>query len=227
MATQILLLHWKAVRIGLIPFVVAAFALPLIAVQGLGTTGGGALSLDAYRAVAAFQIFMPLFPLLAAAVGATLALSAWNWDHQQGHVYALSLPLRRWEYSLLKLGAGVVLALIPTGALLTGSLLATASVDLPTGLNAYPLDLTLRFLFASLLAYGVLFALASGTTKTATIVLTSLIVLPLVAEGMLGFMANFFPSIDQVSVVEEVFRAIWESPGPLRVFFGNWMLIDV
>ena len=36
MAAQMLFLHWKNVRLGLVPFVVCAFGLPLLALQGAG-----------------------------------------------------------------------------------------------------------------------------------------------------------------------------------------------
>lgn len=224
MAMQILSMHWKAVRMGLIPFVVAAFALPLLSVQGLGANDA---SVDAYRAVQLFELWLPLFPLLASALGATLALSAWNWDHQNDHVYALSLPVSRWEYALLKFGGGVVLAMIPVAAFLGGSLAATASVSLPTGLHAYPVELTLRFLFAALLVYAVFFALAAGTIKTAVIVLSALVAGPLLVDFAMGFLGAYDASLAAFNATEWLLNSLVEAPGPFRVFTGSWMLIDV
>ena len=105
MYQPMLFLHWKQIKVALIPFVIAAFGLPLVAVQGLGgsiemTTAAA----EAYRSVAAYGIWMPAYPLLAGGIGITLALSAWNWDHQLNHVYALSLPISRWRYAALKMG---------------------------------------------------------------------------------------------------------------------------
>lgn len=225
MATQILALHWKAVRIGLIPFIVAAFALPLLSIQGMG--GGPDVAVDAYRAVETFQVWLPVFPLLASGLGIMLALTAWNWDHQGNHVYALSLPVARWEYALLKLGAGTVLALLPVTALLAGCLLASASVSLPAGLNAYPLELTVRFLFATLLTYSVMFALAAGTVRTAVIVMSAVFAVPIVGGVAMEFLANFFPALGQVSLAEIMYNAFVGWSGPFRIFTGNWMLIDV
>lgn len=226
MATQILALHWKAVRLALVPFIVAAFSLPLVSVQGLGPASPSA-SVDAYRAVQATEIWLPLFPLLAAALGSTLALSAWNWDHQQGHVYALSLPVTRWEYALLKLGAGAVLALVPIAAFLIGSLVAAASVSLPTGLHAYPMELTLRFMFATLLVYSIFFALAAGTIRTAVIVLTLVVATPLLGGLVLEFLANLNPELATFSPGSWFYSALVDGPGPFRVFTGSWRLIDV
>lgn len=226
MAMQMLTLHWKSVRLGLIPFVVAAFGLPLLSVQAVGAMGGAA---EPLRIVHAAELWLPLFPALAAGLGITLALSAWNWDHQQDHVYALSLPLKRWEYALLKMGAGVVLALLPTGAFLVGAMIASGSVELPTGLHAYPMALTVRFMFATLLAYTVMFALASGTIRTAILVLSVVFLGPLVADLLVGLAANLYPELDLagVSVVQIFVDAVTEAPGPFRIFTGNWMLIDV
>ena len=40
MARQILYLHWKAIRLGLLPLVIAAFGLPLLTIQGLARPEG-------------------------------------------------------------------------------------------------------------------------------------------------------------------------------------------
>lgn len=118
MFRSLLYLHWKQISLPLIPFILAAYALPLLSVQGLGTPPGMDSSmLEAYRIVAGAEIWLPAFPLLAAFIGITLALSSWNWDHQLGHVHALSLPLPRWRYALLKMGAGATLALLPVAGL--------------------------------------------------------------------------------------------------------------
>ena len=79
------------------------------------------------------------------------------------HVYALSLPLARWEYALLKFAAGVTLVLIPVVALLAGTLLGLAGLDVPDGLHAYPFAFTFRFMLAVLIAYAAAFAAAAFT----------------------------------------------------------------
>ena len=228
MATQILSIHWKAARLLLLPFVVAAFALPLVSVQGLGPGWAGDVSsLFASRLVGTYALWSPLYPLLACAVGAVLALTAWNWDHQQDHVYALSLPVGRGEYALLKLGAGVVLALVPTAAFLAGSLVAAASVDMPAGLNAYPLALTTRFFAATLLIYAFIFALASGTIRTTVTLLGGFLALLLFGSVLMDQLVVFFPSLAQTDVMVLLGETINHPLSPFRVLTGNWMLIDV
>jgi len=86
-------------------------------------------SLDAYRIVSESAIWLPFYPMLALAIGITLALSSWNWDHQLKHVYALSLPVTRLEYSLLKMGAGAALAMLPVIGLWIGAHVASMSLE--------------------------------------------------------------------------------------------------
>lgn len=221
-------MHWKQIRWGLLPFVLAAYALPLIAVQGLGTPPGmESATLEAYRIVGGFQVWLPAFPMLAAAVGIVLALSAWNWDHQLKHVYALSLPVSRWRYATMKMVAGATLTLLPAAGLWIGAHVATAFVELPAGLNAYPNYLALRFLVASLVAYAGFFAMAAGTVRT-TVLVVSLVVALLISGNVLtDFLAGYYPVFYRVNLVEMAFEALMRAPGPFEVFTGNWMLIDV
>ncbi len=228
MYQPMLYLHWKQIRLALIPFVIASFGLPLVTVHGLGTPPGHpGMDTLAYHVVDATRVWMVFYPILAAAIGATLALSSWNWDHQLGHVYALSLPIPRWEYAALKMGAGAMLALLPAGALWVGGLVASASVTLPTGLHAYPTLLAVRFLAATLLAYAVFFALAAGTIRTTVWVVTVVAGL-IVAAGLLnGVLAAYFPTLEHTSLMQMMLHGLSSLPGPLHVFVGNWALIDV
>jgi hypothetical protein len=228
MAQSMLFLHWKQVRMPLVPFVIAAFGLPLMTVQGLGTPPGmAATSLEAYRFVDSVGAWLPFFPLLAAAVGITLALSAWNWDHQLNHVYALSLPLTRTEYALHKMAAGAVLALVPAAGMWLGAHVAAASIVLPSGLHAYPNALAIRFLMATLLTYAVFFALASGTIKTTLWVVTAIVSFFVV--GTLGseLLAPYVRVFASTNIVQEVVTWVTHAPGPFEVFTGSWSLIDV
>lgn len=228
MYKSMLFLHWKQIRHGIALAAVAAFSLPLLAVEGLGTPPGmESASLDAYRFVAGFESWLAFFPLLALAVGMTSALSAWNWDHQLKHVYALSLPMTRWEYTLHKLLAGMTLCLVPAAGLWIGANLAVSFIELPAGLNAYPNELAIRFLFATLLAYSVLFAMAAGTIKTTVWVVGSMIAFVtfgLIANDVLAESMIYF---QRVNVVQTVIEWLATGPGPFEVFSGNWSLIDV
>jgi len=217
MYQPMLYVHWKQVKLVLAPFALAAFALPLLVIQGLTTAPGGAV---VPVLAATSSPWLPLFPLLAGSLGVVLALTAWNWDHRLGHVYALSLPVARWEYALLKMGAGIVLGLLPTMALWLGAHVAAASVTLPAGLTAYPNQLAIRFFMAMLLAYALFFALGSGTIKTTVWVVTTIFAVLVATQLFPAFTAGS-AALDLVS--EWLVRA----GGPLEVFTGNWSLIDV
>lgn len=227
MVQPMLFVHWKQARLLLVPFVVAAFGLPLMVVQGLGAGGAPEVSLDAYNLLAAYQVWLPFFPLLAASVGAVLALTAWNWDHQLGHVYALSLPVARWEYVMLKMGAGVTLACLPTAALWVGAHLASASVTLPEGLQAYPNQIAFRFFLATLMSYALFFAMGAGTIKT-TVWIVSAVFLFLTGGGVVDLLfATWMPGMEDVNVVNSTLRWLASARGPFAVFTGNWTMIDV
>ena len=223
-----LYVHWKQVRHALAPFVVASFALPLIAVQGLGRPPGTeAVSPEVYQYVTGYQLWLPVFPMLAGSIGVLLALTAWNWDHKLGHVYALSLPIARWEYVLLKMAAGTALGLVPGTAFWLGAHAAAASVSLPVGLNAYPNQLALRFFFGMLLAYAFFFALGAGTIKTTLRVVSAIFVALLAAELLGDLAVLYFSGLQGTSFFELATDWLVEAGGPFEVFVGNWTLIDV
>lgn len=228
MYQPMLSLHWKQAKVALIPFMVASFALPLISVQGLGGTGAtDDPSAFAYQALAGIQGWLPVFPVLAALVGLTLGLTAWNWDHQLNHVYALSLPVPRWQYASLKMGGGVLLTVLPTLSFWVGSHVAVAAIDLPAGLHAYPNALALRFFLASLVTYSVTFAMAAGTVRTTGVLVTAVLLVILLAGSLNDVIHNLVPSLADVNVVEAAVKTLLDRNGPLEVFSGSWMLIDV
>ena len=226
MGAQMLKIHWKASKWILLPCVVAAFGLPLAASRMVWRgqpndwiNPGVVLDLASGYAV--------FFPLLAAMVGAIVALTAWNWDHQTGHVYPLTLPISRSRYAALKFAAGAVILTWPTAMLLVGSAVATGLMDLPLGLNAYPLDLTLRFFLGSLLVYGLFFALAAGRMRTAVIVLGSVVLLGLFGEGLAGFLQASVPALDSTDLWAGVEAAFLGPHGLFGIFADSWTLIDV
>ena len=87
--------HWKVARMPLLLTAVATFTVPLLSVQrwewDLGNWS------DAAMMLAMMQGFAVLYPLLAAVAGLLLAVTAWSKDHRGSHVYALTLPLDRWN----------------------------------------------------------------------------------------------------------------------------------
>lgn len=209
-------LRWS--RLAVAVTAIAAFALPLLTIQGTGMVDPAAWQvtdmLDHIRGWSA------VYPILAAAVGLVFATTAWSADHRTNHVYALSLPLPRWHLVLLRFAAGASLLAIPVFALWIGSLVASTAAVIPQGLHAYPNTLALRFLLSSLVAYAVFFAISAGTTRTAGYVLA-------IIAGLLLVQFVLAAGETDVDVVSPVADRLVSLGGPFEVFTGRWMLIDV
>ena len=231
MFQQILFTQWKSVRSALIPIAIASFGLPLLAVQDLAlpkdlSAGDPIRALQAEFIFDNWQIWLPFFPILAAILGSIFAINAWSADHHAGHIYSLAMPLPRWKYVLWKMGAGTLLLLVPVTFLGVGTLVATGSFDLAEGLHAYPLLFTQRFLMASLLSYGALFAMASGTMRTTVIVMSVCLTVILGGQLLTFYLSELLPAFDW-QLADWFGRVMVEWPGPFEVVFGNWNLIDV
>lgn len=228
MFQQILFTQWKSFRLGLIPFAIAAFGLPLLAVQGLGPVpeGSAGARVGLQYLFDSWQFWLPWFPALAVTVGATAALNAWSWDHKTDHIYALSLPISRPRYAAWKMGAGALLVVVPALGLWLGALAASASIDVPASVNTYPTALAVRFLLASILAYSVFFALAAGTIRTTVIVLSSFAGIIILTAVMTDYASAVVPGF-AFDFNGWFVESLLEWPGPFEVLSGNWSLIDV
>jgi hypothetical protein len=213
MYRMILLTQWKWTRAIVLIATIVGFTLPLASLQSAGGTG------RANDFVARMQVFGVWYALLAASIGLMVALTAWAHDQRGRHVYALSLPVSRAQYVLMRLGAGLSFLLPPTFALLLGALFVSAFGDIPSGLTVYPLALTLRFLFATCVAYTLFFAIASATQKTAGIILGAAATL-LLTQYLFGVLG-----VD-LDVFERVVDVLFRSPGVFSVFSGRWSLVD-
>lgn len=220
-------LHWQSSRWAVGLLALMSFALPLLVVQPIGVVGGSeaqhALALLTWSGNVAV-----LFPALAGFAGVLVALIVWAWDHEEGHVYALSLPLSRARYAFLKGSVGLVFAAVPVVVLGLTSYGALAYSELPGGVNAYPGAMTLRFGLAVLMAYALLFSMAAGTKKTTIRLLLGLTIglalLALSGPPIAKAMGADLSGMDPATWV--LYKSL-EWPTPLKVFTGNWMLIDV
>jgi len=218
MFRAILALQWKWARLVVVTAAVLGFAIPLLAVQGATDASGDPQTVS--QLLAAAQDVGVFFPLLAAAAGLALAVSAWRADHAGRHVYAVSLPVPRWQFVLYRYGAGVLLLLAPVVGVWIGSLVATAGAQLPLGLHAYPHLITLRFLLCGLVAFSLFFAISAGTSRTAGIVLGVLVALVVLQVLFAAFKLD-------VNLLGWVADRLFLWPGPLEIYTGRWSLIDV
>jgi hypothetical protein len=225
MLAQMTFLQWKASRWVLLPFVLICFGLPQL-VLNVATQPRYGEVVTATHVVYRLERWMPLFALLAAIVGFAAALSAWVWDHNARHVYALSLPLRRSQYALLKFGAGATSLLAAVAAVLVGALVAIVVNDIPAGLRAYPVAFTMRFLLATLIAYSLGFALAAGTVRTTVILIIAFLVFLIGGTIATGFIESAL-RIEMFTPLDLLHDAFAQWGGPFNVFGGFWALIDV
>jgi hypothetical protein len=218
MFRAVLYTQWKWSRLIVMLGTVAAFAIPLLSLQGAARGDRGAL--QAQELLRSVQSWGTLYPLLAAALGLLIAITTWAPDHRGRHIHALTLPVPRWQYVLLRFSAGFVLLAAPIAAVLLGAALATATATLPPGLQSYPIALAFRFALAVFVAYAVFFAVSAGTARTAGIILG--VIAAFVLVQVIASIANL--DLDLVSVTQSLLVL---GPGPLAVFTGRWMLIDV
>lgn len=218
MFRQLVYTQLKWSLIALAAALVAAFAIPVLSVQHAGIVNPQAW--DAGTLLGAVRSWGVAYPVLAGAVGLVAALTAWSHDHRGNHVYALSLPVARWRYALLRFAAGVVLIVPVVVALWIGGLAAGSASTIPTGLHVYATALALRFGLATLLAYAAFFAIASGTRRTAAWVLGAIgaLVVVQIVLGAAGVHASFLP---------DALERLYTWPGPFELFTGQWMLINV
>lgn len=217
MFRAVLYSQWKWSRLIVVLGTVAAFAIPLLSLQGAARADRGAL--QAQELLRAVQSWGSLYPLLATALGLLMAIAAWAGDHRGRHIHALTLPLERWRYVLLRFGAGLVLLAAPIAAVLIGSSLAVLTT-LPPGLQAYPIALAVRFAFAVCVAYAVFFAVSAGTARTAGIILG--VIAAVILVQVVANIANI-----DLNLVGAAQTVLLLGPGPLAVFTGRWMLVDV
>jgi hypothetical protein len=218
MFRAILYSQWKWTRLIILLGILAGFALPLLSLQGAARADRGAL--QAQELLRAVQSWGTLYPLLAAALGLLVAVATWAADHRGRHIHALTLPVPRWRYVLLRFAAGMVLLAAPIAAVLVGASLAVMTATIPAGLQGYPIALALRFALAVLVAYAVFFAISAGTARTAGLILG--VMAALVLAQIMASVANI--ELDLLGTLQ---MFLLQGPGPLAVFTGRWMLVDV
>jgi hypothetical protein len=227
MFRAIAFLQWKTSRYVVFLLLPLCVGLPIFFLRlasRLATTdqfGGAALAMLHFIDTTSI-----VFPIVAAATGCALALTAWGWDHRTHHVYALSLPLERWRYAAMKMGAGTLILLVLCGAVLLGSMVAVLITPLPDGIHGYPLAFAVRFLFAALICYAITFAFAAGTTRTTVRVFAAFFIVFILGSVVteIAGQALGTPIRSPAALLGE---ALVTWPGPFNVFGGSWMLVDV
>lgn len=216
MFRAVLMSFWRESRLAVVLLAGIAFSAPLLSLRGAWTSDPW----TAWDVLGAAARWSPGYPVIALAAALALAAGAWWPDHRTKHVYALTLPLARSRYLLLRYCAGLALLLAIGTSLLVGALLATLRITLPPLLRAYPVGLTLRFCLAGLTAYTLLFALSGITPRMARLIVAvscALVIVTVAAELLsLGW-----------NPIASVVDALLGPYSPLSIFRARWMLIDV
>jgi len=220
MYRQVLLAQWNASRQAVLTFFVLGFALPLVAVY-FGTSGVAATSGQVGGWLRGAERVGALLPILALFVGVFLGMASWAPDHLGRHVYALSLPLPRWQFVLLRFQAGLTLLAAPVAGVLLGSVTASMAVTLPAGIHAYPIALTVRFALAALLCFAIFFSISIATKRMV------LSVLGVLGGVLLTDLLYNLVADSSTSVTVALFQALTTWPGPLAILMGRWALFDV
>lgn len=213
MYRMVLLTQWKWTRAIVLIATIMGFALPLASLQAAGGAGRAA------DFVARMQTFGVWYALLATGMGLMVALAAWAHDQRGRHVYALTLPVSRAQYVMMRLTAGLAFLVPPALAVLLSAVFVSSFGAIPSGLTTYPVALTLRFLFAACVAYTLFFAIGSATQKTAGIILGA-VASVLLAQYLLAVLG-----VD-LDLLERVVDFLFRSPGVFSVFSGRWSLVD-
>lgn len=227
MFRTLLFVQWKTARWAVLMLAPLCLGLPILVMRLAASLADSPFGSNALAMIRMVQVWTPLFPLLAAVTGAAFALCAWTWDHSSNHVYALSLPLPRWEYVLLKMAGGVLLLAIPAAAVLVGAIIGTRMSDIPEGIQAYPVAFAGRFLMGTLLVYAITFALAAGTIKTTMRILVGFVLLMVFGTLFMSFLQSALHLENVATPLDFLGDALVNWPGPFNVFGGSWMLIDV
>lgn len=215
MFRAILYVQWKWTRFLLLACVLGATALPMLTARSDFT--GGEAYLSVLGNLEGIGIF---YPFLALVTGWVIAAGIWYPDRTGRHVYGMAMPVERWRFVLLRYGAGLLLALVPALALLLANLLVALTVTLPPGLHPYPVALALRFALASMVAFSFMFTLMAVEGAVVAKVVAGLLLLCLLVPVVSAWAG------EETSFVR-IINVLLTAPGPLSVFTGRWMLIDV
>lgn len=218
MFRAILWTQWKWLRLYVLIGAVGLFAMPVFSVWNFSDP-----DVDRWRVntlLSTMQLTSVFYALFAALAGLLIAAGSWQFDLRGKHVYALSLPVQRWHYVLLRFGAGALLLIIPAAFLYAGAITAIASAYIPLGLQAYPLVLSLRFLLASFLVYAVVFAMTALPNRLVTGVM--------VGFGALMLIDALFAGAGMPLHIYETLGGLFvKELGFFDVFLARWTLIDV
>ena len=216
MFKAIVSLQWKSARAWIIVAMLAVAALPFASVTRTWPTDPDRFAIF----LAELDLWSVFYPLTAVVVGVTISVLTWRSDRRGDFVYALTLPVARWRYVLLRFGASAVWLGAIAVALWLAAMIAVATVSMPATLSSHPHRLAAKFALALLSVFGLAFAGAALPQKVRRGVAWTVVVVLALQFGL-----------SQLGIGEDWLRLVAESlvgpGGPLAALGGRWMLIDV
>ena len=218
MFRQILSSQWRWSALAVVLLTIAGFGIPVWVVQRAGLISPS--QWDVVQMLAEIRTIGILFPVLALIAGAAIAGTAWAADQRGQHVYALSLPVPRWYYALLRFAAGLVLLAPIALGVWIGSVVAIRAATIPEGLTSYIAPVALRFTLSLLVTYALLFAVAAATKRVQQIVLGAVALL--IALQVVVALAGL-----NIDILGNTIGRLFGWPGPFQIITGPWMLIDL
>ena len=220
MFRAVLYTQWKWSRPAILLAVLVAGYIPVAALRAMPYKSADTYYIPSlYRSIAAASTYYQWLALFLAVI---VAISAWQADGHRQHVYALSLPVPRWHFVLLRFGAGAALLGVVAAAVGLFGGVACAIAPLPPMLHAYPFGLAVRFWLGSLIPFGLIFALLVSNPKRVRIVVAGVATIIAVDMALAAMGATGKPV-----VIEAFLDAIYAGRGPLAAFLSKWMLVDV
>jgi hypothetical protein len=220
MFRAVLYTQWKWARPVVLLAVLVAGYLPVNALRAMPFTSADTYYIPSlYRGIIGASTY---YQLLALAVAVVVAIASWQADAHRQHVYALSLPLARWRFVLLRFGAGATLLGAVAVAVGVFGGVAAAVAPLPPMLHAYPVGLAVRFWLGALVPFALIFALLASDPKRVRLVVAGLATV--VAVDLLLAAVG---TTDQPLVLKWILDGVYAGSGPLAAFLNRWMLVDV
>ncbi len=220
MFRAVLYTQWKWSRPAILLAVLVAGYIPLTALRGMPYKSESTYHIPSlYSGIIMASTYYQWLALFTAVI---VAISTWQADGHRQHVYALSLPVPRWKFVLLRFAAGTTLLGVVAIAVGLFGAVATAIAPLPSMLHAYPFGLAVRFWLGSLIPFGLIFALLVSSPKRVRLVVAGVATV-IVVDMALAAMGL----IDKPVVLGTFFDAIYSGRGPLAAFLSKWMLVDV
>lgn len=219
MLTAILRMQWRASRLVLL---IIALGLAIVPFQLLrspeGTRGAYAIGELVNRSI----MFGAVLQSSTVMLGLIIAMACWQSDLRTRHVYALSLPVARSKYVLMRFIAGLALHVPVAAVLAMAGVVAVAMAPLPPVLHAYPLALAFRWLLGGWTVFSLIFVLLSMSQRAARILVTVLLTVVVVDLALAALGVTDTPYL-----IESFVDFLKHEVGPFGSFASRWMLIDV